>query len=426
MEKMVTDPQINKVAIICDEKYAKKADERAGGVGTETQIISREIYENQDQGKFVVIVRTKDENGKPHLPTYYKSRIYIDLSDAERYGENYERLLRWILNKPIYVKPAIGKIPSYLSEAENISLGTGAAFKRCAEAIKNNKPNAAGCFTDYCTILAENFERFRISKKEGEFDDAVIQNIEQFIPHRNEAIQLFATVAQYNPGEEFTHQLHRFFESLIPYMDHPKTVYQWQEWDFDNFKFLIHELFLYALAVLLKYDRIEQATYLLQQSYYWPQNASYGNEVMVSYRIFHANMTSLEHRNSRLKLKRASIRSDLLHERSAGNGVEFRYILQADFIAFMRAEVESSDPRGWWPETLLYLGRSHAPLEIFARSVSLGYFNRVKSLLAIDSPKDLEPLLSTYNSNRRYLPSWGLTSFSPRFLLGYESLATKP
>lgn len=45
MEKMVTDSDISKVAIICDEVYAAKADGRAGGVGTETQIISREVYE---------------------------------------------------------------------------------------------------------------------------------------------------------------------------------------------------------------------------------------------------------------------------------------------------------------------------------------------------------------------------------------------
>lgn len=77
MEKMVTDPKIKKVAIICNRVYAEKADGRSGGVGTETQIISPEIYEKEDQNKFVAILTEKDENGKPYLPTYYKSRIYI-------------------------------------------------------------------------------------------------------------------------------------------------------------------------------------------------------------------------------------------------------------------------------------------------------------------------------------------------------------
>jgi len=82
MEQMVTNPDINKVAIVSDETYAAKADGRAGGVGTETQIISRKVYENQAQEKFVAIVSEKDENGKPFIPTYYDSRIYIDLPVA--------------------------------------------------------------------------------------------------------------------------------------------------------------------------------------------------------------------------------------------------------------------------------------------------------------------------------------------------------
>ena len=51
MEKMVTDDEINKVALICDQAYVEKADRREGGVGTEAQIISGSIYEKSDQEK---------------------------------------------------------------------------------------------------------------------------------------------------------------------------------------------------------------------------------------------------------------------------------------------------------------------------------------------------------------------------------------
>ena len=44
MEGMVKSPEINKVLIISDKKYAEKANTRSGGVGTETQIISPKIY----------------------------------------------------------------------------------------------------------------------------------------------------------------------------------------------------------------------------------------------------------------------------------------------------------------------------------------------------------------------------------------------
>jgi hypothetical protein len=139
MEKMVTDPEINKVLIIADKIYADKADGRSGGVGTETQIISKEVYENQDQDKFVAVIAEKDENGNPYLPAYYKSRIYIDLSESDKYAENFEQLLRWIYDKPLYVKPALGKKPAFLEEGDTISLGTSLSYKRTLIAIKEHK-----------------------------------------------------------------------------------------------------------------------------------------------------------------------------------------------------------------------------------------------------------------------------------------------
>ncbi|MFI8573512.1 toll/interleukin-1 receptor domain-containing protein [Stenotrophomonas bentonitica] len=51
MEKMVTDPSVTHVVMISDESYAKKADDRSGGVGTETTIISKNVYEAQGQEK---------------------------------------------------------------------------------------------------------------------------------------------------------------------------------------------------------------------------------------------------------------------------------------------------------------------------------------------------------------------------------------
>ena len=179
-------------------------------------------------------------------------------------------------------------------------------------------------------------------------------------------------------------------------MSKPQSISQWNKWDFDNYKFMVHELFLYALAVLLKYGRIEQANYLLQQQYYLPVNSDYGRDVMVSFIVFREYMHSLEHRNKRLGLRRLSLRADLLKERCAGTGIDFRYLLQADFVAFMRAEVEAPDNnKHWWPETLLYLDHPNSPFEIFARSVSKVYFNKSKVLLSIETPKDLEPLLKS-------------------------------
>ena len=46
MEKMVTDPSVDKVLMVCNRNYVEKADSRKGGVGAESTIISAELYES--------------------------------------------------------------------------------------------------------------------------------------------------------------------------------------------------------------------------------------------------------------------------------------------------------------------------------------------------------------------------------------------
>jgi hypothetical protein len=155
MEKMVNDPDIKKVALVCDKAYAEKADGRSGGVGTETQIISTEVYAKQDQDKFVAILKERDETGKPYLPAYYRSRIYIDLSDPESYVSNFERLLRWIYDQPLFIKPEIGSAPEFLKDdSDSISLGTTVVFKRTVDAIRNDKQYSGASLKEYLSILS--------------------------------------------------------------------------------------------------------------------------------------------------------------------------------------------------------------------------------------------------------------------------------
>lgn len=427
MEKMVTDPKIKKVIIVSDRVYAQKADSRKGGVGTETQMISKEIYDTVEQDKFVVVITEKDEYGKPYLPTYYKSRIYIDLSEPDSYTDNSEKLLRWIYDKPLYKKPEVGKMPSFLSEGAQISLGTTASFRRAINAIRDGKPYSAGALKEYFEIFVQNLEKFRIRNFEGEFDEAVIKNLEAFLPYRTEVIQIFSAIARYGPKEEFIESLHKFFEFLIPYMFRPESVSSYRNRDSDNFIFIIHELFLYAVAILIKLEQFQQALVLLNRRYYMPGNSDYGRDVMVPFSVFRQYMESLEHRNERLKLRRSSLRADLLKERCQTTGIDFKYLMQADFVLLIRDELDAEDLFvRWWPETLLWLGHFSGPFEIFARAESKRYFEKIKCLFDVERPDDFYPLLEKYRQGRRKLPRWEHHSLNPALLLNTEKLATRP
>jgi hypothetical protein len=138
-------------------------------------------------------------------------------------------------------------------------------------------------------------------------------------------------------------------------------------------------------------------------------------------------MKSLRYRDQRLNLRRLSVRADLLNQRISGTGLEFWHLMQADFVLFMRSEIEQKGIFSmWWPETLLYVERFHGAFEIFARAKSKAYFDKVKCMLSIENPKDLEDLLEAYSSGERKLPRWEFDSFHPVYLLGYENLGTLP
>lgn len=103
----------DKVLVLCDKKYTEKANAREGGVGTETEIITPDVYENHAQEKFIPVIM---EDFKC-VPTYLKSRMGIDFRDGHR-EQGFDELLHIIYNKPMHVKPPLGKPPSWLNESK--------------------------------------------------------------------------------------------------------------------------------------------------------------------------------------------------------------------------------------------------------------------------------------------------------------------
>ncbi len=432
MEKMVTDSNVKKVIMICDRAYAEKADARKGGVGTEAQIISRKIYEATDQNKFVAIVEERDEQGNPYLPTYYRSRIYIDLSDNNLYAKNYEQLLRWVYDKPLYEKPELGKTPSFLDDKTSISLGTTTIFQRVISAVKNGEDYAQGALEDYFEIFSSNLEKFRIRREDNdkrEFDDLVTDGVDQFRPYRDEAVEVFQTVAQYSQNERTYGQLHKFFERIAPYTYKPAGVTSWRTSDFDNFKFIIHELFLYCIAALIKHESFDGVAYLLNHLYYIEDDSR--RESMFRFPMFCLYAESLKYRNERLQKRRLSLQADILKERSNVLGITFNQIMQADFLLFIRSSFDNLRytnnlvDRIWWPMTMVYAEYHFNPFEVFSRAQEKQFFNRLKVVFEIEGKEQIDELVAGFRAGKLRLPSFGgWADFDPVSLMNYEKLAT--
>lgn len=425
MEKMVTDPTIKKVALICDEIYAAKADGRQGGVGTETQIISAEVYAQQAQDKFVAVVTEKDSNGKPYVPTYYKSRIHIDLSISEKYSENFEKLLRWVFDKPLHVRPEIGKVPQYIADPDTLSLGTAVPMRRLVEGIKDSKPYMAGALDEYLTLFAANLERFRITTEGHEGDDSVIASIEKFLPSRNEFIQIIATLARYTNLATHMERILKFFEDLIPYLSRPEDIQSWRETDFDNFRYAIHEMFLYTIALFLKAEQLDAAHTLLSSQYYSEVRANKGLAATVDFVVFHEHARSFEIRNQRLDLRRVSLRADFIERQSGSSGLQFKYLMQADFVCYLYSYFNKTGR--WWPETLLYATDSYGAFELFGRAISSRYLTKVLNLLSVaDLVTFRTGLVDIAADGGNLLPRGMFNYIDVGLLSGIKYMGTKP
>lgn len=116
MEKSVNDPSITNVLMLLDPVYAEKANAHKGGVGTETQIISPQVYNQVEQDKFIPIVMKRDTEGNVCKPTYLQGLLHFDLTDEDKYDFEYQRLVKTLFGVEIYKKPAIGKKPDWIDK----------------------------------------------------------------------------------------------------------------------------------------------------------------------------------------------------------------------------------------------------------------------------------------------------------------------
>lgn len=130
-------------------------------MGTESTIISQEVYNQVDQGKFIPVVTERGPDGEIYLPLFIKSRIYVDLSEPRFFERGYEDLLRTLTGRPASEEPPLGKPPAYLFETTRPTSPTTFALRAFDSALMNDKRHSTGMARDYLDRLFEAFEAHR-------------------------------------------------------------------------------------------------------------------------------------------------------------------------------------------------------------------------------------------------------------------------
>lgn len=99
----------NRVLAICTSAYVEKANAGLGGVGYEKMILTAQVMQNVTSERIIPIIR--DNDGKPPVPTFLASKVYVDFRDDLAYESKYGELVREILGQRIKPRPPIGTNP---------------------------------------------------------------------------------------------------------------------------------------------------------------------------------------------------------------------------------------------------------------------------------------------------------------------------
>lgn len=278
MEQCVTNPNIDRVLIICDKGYAMKADKRQGGVGDETAIISAEVYQHEKQEKFIPVIMERDEHGEPYMPTYLKSRMYKDLT-GDNYSKEYEALLRNIYEKPSERKPMLGKMPTWLDEDEPAELYPVKEAKKKVEALgpEQLRMAAAQDFIDVYLDALKQFYKKNIDSEE------YLNRFKAMKDYRDvflDYVKSISTTTEHL-GEFMADTFEKMYNTLYNVETFEPTACSSGYDDFDLFRVHMWELFICTTTYFLHNESYKNLNELLVHTYFL-RTAPLGSEIKPS------------------------------------------------------------------------------------------------------------------------------------------------
>jgi hypothetical protein len=274
MEKMVTDASVTHVLVFSDSEYAARADARKAGVGTESQIISREVYSKVQQSKFLPIVCEFDDSGEPFLPAFFKSRIWIDFSGPEAANDNWEQLIRVLYGKPAYEKPTLGQAPIYITTDVAVPPSpAGVKFAALRQAIVQEKRGLKTYRQDYLDACCSYADTLRIRARPDvtNMGQRVLEDCTKLKLVRDQIVDWILLESEANPSEAFGEALVALLERLLELKSRPPEVNSWNDTWFEAHSVFVYETFLYVVAALLKTDAFSTLHHILTSHYLLPE-----------------------------------------------------------------------------------------------------------------------------------------------------------
>lgn len=397
MEKSVNDPTIKKVLVVCDELYVKKANGYEGGVGTETVIISKEVYSDVEQTKFIPVISEKDSDGKAFMPSYFGESKYIDLSSAEKYEAEFEKLLRNLYGRPEYKRPKRGKTPIFILEDEKgESLTSSFSLKTFRHRSEKNSRNIDIYFTDFMVDFIEDYQSFALEEVTREnLTERIYNTYNEMLELRN--IYVLFLEVYIRETENFNSRniiefLEKLYSSATLRKDDSSSFFEAQ---FEHMKLFIHELVIYTIAVLLRLGKYNDIRDIVSNYYILTEKASRDKEGTIGVFYFHPQLLQNEQPNHSAK-NLISYSGHLFKERATYKGFSFDSLLEADLLLYILDFRYYSKETyfKWYPVSMPYM--EYTQFNIMKKLKSKSYFESVKSMYGVSTVEEMKTLISSF------------------------------
>lgn len=414
MEQAVTESDVKNVLIICDQKYAMRADKREGGVGDETLLISPEVYSKTNQDKFIPLVFEYESPQKPYCPAYLKSLLFIDFSESADQEKAYEQLLRHIYNEPQLQKPAIGKRPLWLNEPASVNLS---ALSGIMVQLRNDNGTNPRKLLSICCNFQDRFfsslQEYAIPQDQLKDSKIVFDKIIEAKSLRDMFLDFYQTllgtpVDIVNFSTTFFERFHN--EANIRDNQHREPL-----------QFLLWEGFVCAITILFKREFYAEIGNILRHSYF-----AEGKDGIITYIRFRPYIEELEHYKKSAEINKISIEGHILSTREWLPMLKIEDLARTDIIlcqlSFIYFKGDSEYFRGWFPMAYIYFSEDR---KIWCRLKSKEFCQKILPLFDVTTINELKQKISKYPvpDDYRYRDAW---SSAPNILsdIIIEDIAT--
>lgn len=352
MERCVKDPSVNYVIMLLDKNYAEKADNRQGGVGTETQIISQEVYSDTVQSKFIPVVFERDSNEKIYKPAYLKSRLHFDLT-KDNANTEFMRLVKHLYGEKTYPMPQTkGTKPDWVSQPEIIPAEvSGPLFT-----IQNASDDVllrSEIRKAFNLVKESVFAIVLTSEEEVKFQtkpQAYLDFLGTLRPYRDAFIKALENITY---KDYFTDVVADFFELYRQTQDDHRDL---DDYSSQARMALLHEMFIYTIALLWDAEEYAKIHDLITRTYFLSGKYRVNKAARLTDIVYAGGLTDLIE-NAKKKVDNKNYCSGLAQHWSEHvmAGYSLNQVTFADLLIYNLSVLEEPEnTRYWFPMLYVY------------------------------------------------------------------------